>query len=354
MERCDILIVGAGPAGAAAALRLAVAGRDVLLVEKEPLPRDKLCAGMLTPKSCTLLHGRLAELGLELPDGLLTPLDRRVRYHLRNRQLCETRLGHDLVITPRREFDHALVKAAVAAGTRLCDHAGRVAIESAEATRVTLADGTEIAYERVIAADGALSRSRRLVAPAYSAGGFCLEAVSPWSRPDDRITRLFFGCCPYGYGWVFPAADRVVVGIGGMQPGLGHWRTFVAMLADLDIPVTVPPTPRGAFVPFGPPPTRATAGRLLLAGDAAGLVNPATGEGICHALASGLAAADAILAGGDVTRRYERSLRPMRIRIRADSRLRHLLYWPPVGEPLLHTLGRSTIFMRLASQAVMG
>jgi geranylgeranyl reductase family protein len=303
----DVIVVGSGPAGSVAAFTLAKAGARVALVDKAPAGRDKACGDLIGPRGVRLLD----DLGLSLP-GAPTAGDMIVAGPTGRRVLLPARAGRTYpghaVIVPRARLDAHLRAAALGAGA--VDLSRRVA--SVEDGRVMFDAGDDAIADFVIGADGATStvaRAAGLVDPKRVLWGFAirgylraevaLPVIALW---NDRPRRGF-----PGYGWLFPGPDGANLGLG---IGLGHsrvdaqraqrqldaFRTHLIRIGLLDSSRVLPARLLGGWLKMGMVGTRAAEGKVLLVGDAAGLVNPLQGEGIAQALASGEAAARAVLA----------------------------------------------------------
>jgi menaquinone-9 beta-reductase len=314
----DAIVVGSGPAGCIAAFTLARGGARVALVDKARVGRDKACGDLIGPRGVRLLD----DLGLNLPDAprvgdmiVAGPSGRRVLLPAR---AGRTYPGHAIVV-PRVQFDSHLRAAAIDAGA--VEISGRVA--SCDDGRVVLDDGGALDADFVIGADGATSTTARtagLVDPDQVLWGFAVRgyipadiaipAIALW---NDRPRRGF-----PGYGWLFPGPDGANLGLG---VGLGHsrlhghraqqqldaFRTHLVRIGLLDSAHRVPVRTLGGWLKMGLVGTKPAEGKVLLVGDAAGLVNPLQGEGISQALASGQAAARAVLTRpADAAAEYRR------------------------------------------------
>ncbi|EPX86937.1 geranylgeranyl reductase family protein [Salipiger mucosus] len=330
----DLLILGAGPAGSAAALIAALAGLRCAVVDKARFPRDKLCGGLLTGRS--LRH--LTEIGSLPPADVLERHD-TIAFHRHGRPLGEIAGCPPVHLTMRRRLDAHLLERAGDAGAEILCGRRPTGIEG---DRVTLDDGRSLAFRTLIGADGVNSpTARHLFGAAHDPAkiGFALEIENP--PEDDRRLRVDFDAVRWGYGWRFPKAGSTTIGIGGLQSRNPAMKTHLAgYLAQLGTPRRAPV--KGHHLPFGDFRRHPGRANVLLAGDAAGLVDPITGEGIAHALDSGrlaaLACRDALAAGdpaGALTR-YTAALRPIH---RALSQARLL-------RPLVFSAGSGDFFAR--------
>lgn len=311
----DAVIVGAGPAGSTAALCLARAGARVALVDRRVFPRDKACGDLIGPRGVR----QLAELGVAV-DGARRVGDLVVVGPSGRRALLPALPGRDYpghaLAVSRVVLDSALFDAAVAAGALpLRDRVTGLIGDADRPAGVRLAGGGEVRADVVVGADGATSRvaaAAGLVDSRRALWGFALRAYLDAAADLPHILlweperwRLF-----PGYGWIFPTADgRANVGLGlgvGAQRSLARraGEQFDAFCAHLQRAGLLPATANrdaerhGAWLKMGLIGTVPARGTVLLAGDAAGLINPLQGEGIGQAMASGRAAATAILGSG--------------------------------------------------------
>ena len=296
MERFDVLVVGAGPAGSATAIHLARAGARVLLTDKARFPRDKPCGGGLTGRA-------LKHAPCDVEPVVEHVVDRFVlRAAYRHRVL---RRGSAPLIrmTQRRRLDFHLAERAAAAGADFRDgtRVDELTFDGDGAS--ALAGGLPVRASFVVGADGA----NGLVARAAELGdgivrGVALEGNVPWGTLDPAPYRktawVELGVVPGGYGWVFPKGDHANLGVGGWLdegPRLRAHLDRLARMHGLD-PGALTGV-RGHRLPMRRLGAPASRGRVLLVGDAAGLVDPLSGDGIYEAFVSARLAADAILAG---------------------------------------------------------
>lgn len=317
--RADVAVVGAGPAGSTAALCLATGGRDVLLLDRIRFPRPKVCGDGLTPRAIAALT-RLAVWPAIAPDARLVSELRTIDLltgtvrtgALPSRVAGAPELG---AVVSRTALDDALRRAAIAAGARFVSTGGVRMLEATRPgrrARLTAAIDDrpcELEADVVIVADGAASRIAEAV---FGARPGVVRGVGIRQYWEVKAAAAFTICVPLlgdaeevaGYGWVFPTASggaNVGVGVFGSSPYPVReiYRRFVARLTTLSDAwqCAVPSSDlEGGALAAGMLPDRVANENLLFVGDAAGAINPFSGEGIAQAIDSARAAADAVLA----------------------------------------------------------
>lgn len=293
----DVIVVGAGPAGAAAARYLGEAGRRVVVLEKEALPRYKPCGGGV-PRSV------FERFPFDFSD-VVERWIRHVRFRFRDGREVTADLPNRSVATVMRDrFDLHILKHARA---DVQDQTPVTALEQDESgVTVTTAPGQTLRARYLIGADGANSRVSRLVGLRSAKPlGAAIEAEV---EVDDGLleqyvdTALFvFGTPSKGYLWVFPKADHLSVGIGTFQAQASDVRQILQReMSRLGIQLDGARL-RGHPLPIHLKREPLRRGRVLLIGDAAGLMDPLLGEGIRHAVASGQLAAESLLTDSPET-----------------------------------------------------
>jgi geranylgeranyl reductase family protein len=287
----DAIVVGAGPAGSLAAYRLASAGATVLLLDRARFPRDKPCGGGVTIRA-------LNELPFAI-DPVVEGVVDRFELRLRHRHSFSRRAPAPLALmTQRRRLDAYLVERAVAAGAEFRD--------GVRVSRVAQGEVGGDSARVVIGADGANGVTARSLGLATDREhGVALEGnLANGVVDSERYARrlvLEFGTVPGGYGWVFPKGDHVNLGVGGWEDEGPRLREHLARLCAVHgVDPAALTEVRGHRLPLRRPGSALAEGRVALVGDAAGLVDPLSGDGMYEAfLSANLAARHALelLAG---------------------------------------------------------
>jgi geranylgeranyl reductase family protein len=305
----DVAVIGGGPAGAVAALSAARRGARTVLLERAELPRYKTCGGGLVGSS----RDQLAGTGIDLP-ALTRDSARTVTVTWNGRLPVSRTARKPLVpLVMRAELDAALVEAAARAGV---DVRTGVAVRTVDRDGVViLRTGERLTATTVIGADGSASRAAAVVGVRCGQVDLGLEAEFPAAASPGWSGRLLldWGPVPGSYGWLFPKGNLLSVGVIGSReagPALrAYYRQLIARLGLSDVP---PVTDTGHLTRVRDADSPLRSGRVLVAGDAAGLVEPWTREGISYALRSGRLAGECAADGrpADYPQQVARSLGP--------------------------------------------
>ena len=300
MIQCDALIVGGGPAGSSCARRLRLAGWNVIVADRARFPRDKVCAGWLTPGVFTLLDLDPAEyratgLTLQEIDGFRTGV--------MGRDLIETRYPRVVSYAVRRcEFDDFLL---ARAGVRVLHDTPVQTIARQGDTWIV---NDAITAPVIVGAGGHFCPVARYLRPGADTAQPVVAKEAEVLLPPDWIARstaapeLFFCRDMDGYGWSVRKGNYLNVGIGRRDPqrfGV-HVNDFIGLLTSTGrLPSGLHLKWRGhAYFAAGVGPRPLTGPGMLVVGDAAGLAYPESGEGICPAIASALRAAQTLIDAG--------------------------------------------------------
>lgn len=295
MQSFDVIIIGAGPAGATCALKLARHDIRVLLLDKSRFPRSKPCGGGFSQKARDLYD-------FDLSPVIETAITRaEISLQSRNPAVVNRPEGAGYMIT-RNKFDNLLAGKATEAGAELHEQEAFLSLQP-EKNGWLVSTGRDRYYaDFLVGADGAISRTSRCLglmrgfdryAPALTAE---IEISPQQLEPLKNLACFDFHVVKKGYAWIFPKSDHLSVGIFSTilpQKGLNViLRQFInnrELLREKKIRYW-----KGGLIPRGGTRQALVKNSALLAGDAAATADPFFGEGIYYAARSGLLAAEAI------------------------------------------------------------
>ncbi len=309
MAEYDVIVVGAGPAGSSAAKQAANLGLSVLLVDKETFPRSKPCAGGARFLVSELLDFDLSSVAQRKISGvsIFAPSGFRVDCIPENR----SKPG---ITVMREDFDHLLLIKAAESGAQVMENCEVIDIqESSTSVSVTTMDGETHTGKFLIGADGMNSRvakqlrfyagwrndsaSVALEIEAKVGEEKVREICGEPGNDDTSLIQLYFGEFPHGYTWCFPKREILSVGaccrqdkVSNLRAGFERWFSKFKDEHSIEPQILSDSSARFPVRPAG----RMVKGRALLVGDAAGLVDAFTGEGIPEAIQSGILAASAV------------------------------------------------------------
>ncbi|HHK73902.1 MAG TPA: geranylgeranyl reductase family protein [Rhizobiales bacterium] len=295
LTQYDIVIIGGGPSGSVTAYLTAKQGLRVCLIDKANFPRDKLCGGLLTKRTKTLFE-RIFE--RKWDENIITEKDEMVMFS-KNKFPEGITQSAPLYLTMRYDFDACLLDMAREAGADIRTGMKVSAFDLAN-TELTLASGERLSYGCLVGADGVNSQVAKLLyGESFNREtiGFALELEVPREDMPEQgdIVEIDMSPCDWGYGWTFPKKHSFTVGVGGQHRKNPDMKANLSRyMAGKGLDMRAYKV-KGHFLSRGDfrnPPGR---GRVILVGDAAGLGDPLTGEGICNAMQSAEAAARALV-----------------------------------------------------------
>lgn len=351
----DVAVVGAGPAGAWAATRLAAGGAAVTLIDGSH-PREKPCGGGVSGRALSLLGdsaGRLAQ-GVTIASASFEHRGRTV-----SMELGDTGGGVRLSVVSRRVFDSYLVDRAAAAGAKLLITRALDLRREERAWNVTTRGGM-VRARWVIGADGPGSLIRRRVSAPFERADLSIAAGHYVHGRTSRQIDIAFEDHPRGYLWSFPRHDHLAVGTCAQADESTSGELLRITEAWLDRHVNGGTRQRYSWpIPSLRADTlereRPSGEGWMLAGDAAGLVDPITREGIFFALTSGEYAAESILEGRDPASAYASRLRDtIHAELILAARLKARFYRPQFMALLVSALQRSARIRSIMADLVAG
>ncbi|OGJ88327.1 MAG: hypothetical protein A2268_05455 [Candidatus Raymondbacteria bacterium RifOxyA12_full_50_37] len=330
----NVIVIGAGPAGAAAAWRLVKNNLSVCVLEKESLPRGKPCGGGITGRAMRAMPCDMVQCaGKAFTSVSMNDMSAGLRFTV-------SRAKPVITTVLRPMFDHELVRQAMDAGAELRDKTLVTGLRYGNGCIEVLSGDQRFSASWVIGADGAFGKTsqwagwkkRPRLAPAINA-----EIMTPDAIPLhlEQSPRFDFGVIDHGYAWFFPKQDGCSLGLVSLgKKGANLSGKLKTYIQTLGFGSAAKPVVSGAAIPIGPIPGGFVKKRIILTGDAAGLADPLTCEGISNALKSGTHAAEAIIEGKENQRVVEKAYLTMLndsiiSDLKASSILALIIYFHP-------------------------
>ena len=295
----DAIVIGAGPAGASAALPMARAGLSVLMIER------RRQVGF--PVQCAEYIPRILAGELNAPEAAVAQKVATLRTFIAGELAAEN--AWPGAILNRAVFDRHLAQRAVAAGATLWTGCAVSGVEDG----AVVVGAERLSAGVIVGADGPLSITARSMESAPTEFAYGLQVEAPLAAPLDHTEAHFRPEFLAGYGWVFPKGRSANVGVAVARPATRSLPrlldAFLAGLRERGVVAAGATWARtGGLIPVGGPPTRTVRGGRVLAGDAAGQTDPITGSGIPAAIQCGQAAGEAACG---VLEAYEEDWRSM-------------------------------------------
>lgn len=292
-RKYDVVIVGSGPAGATLAYELASTGISVLVLEKAELPRYKCCAGGLTAKAAKLSGMNVDEIAEDVISAATITFAGDSPYQANSSEPI-------LYTVIREKFDYALVNRAEKAGANILQGVEALGIQFDNPGVEILTAAGSFSSQLIVGADGASSivikalGIKRKVNSIVGIESEILVADKELAKWKSRIL-IGLGYISGGYGWVFPKADHLSIGLAcPAKKERSLKRRYSEFLASLNLDHHRVVRYESGLLPVCTGKTIVARGKALLLGDAAGLADPLTGEGIYNAILSAKLAAPAI------------------------------------------------------------
>lgn len=330
----DVIIIGAGVAGASAAYKLANAGLKVIIIEKEKLPRYKTCGGGVVLRSANLLPFKInSVIQRELRTADVYDQENKIKFHIQREMPA-------IFMTMRSDFDLFLLNKAVESGAILLENSEVKEIKNNEDEVEVTTQKESFHAKFVVACDGATGFT--MTRFKLNQNLIRVPAVEAELFVDDRTfdqlknsARFDFGFVPHGYGWVFPKLEHLSVGVAFMEKvnqSIQDWYKKYLSLLGIKSENILKNEKHGYVIPLIKRKIKNSCGRILFAGDCLGFVDPLTAEGISYAIKTGQLAARAIVSNykdqKKVTQKYKSDLEHVYREVKAARLLSKVVYGP--------------------------
>jgi menaquinone-9 beta-reductase len=339
----DVIIVGAGPSGSSAAYLLAASGMKVTLIDKCSFPRIKLCGGLLTGRSEKIFH--------DIFETSWDPVIETTSYGatLFKKYECLNSFENyrPIHFTSRDIFDRFLLELARGKGAQILQGTRVVSVDQSE-NSITFTDGKKMFADFIIGADGVMSsvanslfhHSRKLNNLAV-----CLETEVPRDQINEQLINpeVYLDIVRWGYGWVFPKKRSLTVGVGGIKKYNPDIKNTLSDLLKHRFGEKPKCQIKAHYLPFGRYLSTPGSKNILLVGDAAGLVEPITGEGIAFAMESGKLAAESVIKAANNNKpdsaciEYKIKYNRLTKILRQANFIKYLFFSKPAA-PLFHNI----------------
>ena len=294
---CDVIVIGAGVAGSSAAFHLANFGLNVLVLEKEKLPRYKTCGGGVIKRAAELLPFSIDP----VVEQKLSRVD--IFDHDNNLHFMEERKDPLTFMVMRADFDNFILSKAVEKGAVVHDDSEVIGLENFGDYVDVKTRNDNFRARFVIAADGATGISAKCLGvknklvkvPALEIETIVNENIS---NLYNSAARFDYGLIPFGYAWVFPKKKHLSIGAAFMKKtnqSLHIWLDKYFDILGIQEKDILAKEKHGYLIPLALKRGSCCSGRVLFAGDALGLADPITAEGISYAIESGQLAAAALI-----------------------------------------------------------
>lgn len=290
-NKFDVIVVGAGPAGSSAAITAQKNGLKVAIIDKQAFPRNKLCAALFSGRALRSMKCVFSS----IPNDSYFLNINSVTFKWGGTTIRNWTNDHKLRLSYRHDVDHWLLKLAIKSGVSDFQKVQLSKIDEENCT-IELKDGRILHYNVLIGADGANSIvGRHLFGRPFDPNtiGFALETEAPEECDENADLSIDFDCVRPGYGWSFPKIKSRTIGVAALHKANPKLKSTMSKYLHSENIQEKSVNVKGAFIPLGDYHKLPGRNEILLAGDAAGLVDGLTGEGIAYAIESGAKAAEA-------------------------------------------------------------
>lgn len=353
MLKFDIVIIGGGPAGSITGIKLQKKGYRTCIIDKSEFPREKLCGGLITQKTLDLILTSCPEID---PSDFIVEKTDSVDFYLGEYKITTFKTDIEYYFTERKILDNILIQEYKKNGGAVFENERIVQSQIDFENNTISTESKTWIYNFLVGADGCngvLNKKNKIKRDDF----FCIEGEILRDPKKEKEFRIYFGVAKKGYGWYFPKKQYYSVGIGG-----DNVNKTIPKQADrffYQLGIKKMENKKGAFIPSG---------RLsdfsmlyhntLVVGDAAGFIDPITGEGLYYAILSGVIAADSIDIARDnndksVLSYYLLMVKQIRKEIKIALLLQKVLYFPLVLRLFMRHLKNHKSFALFYLEKVM-
>ncbi|MBT8378044.1 MAG: geranylgeranyl reductase family protein [Ignavibacteria bacterium] len=330
----DVIVIGAGVAGSTAAHHLANAGAKVLVFEKAKLPRYKTCGGGVIKRAADLLPFSIDS----VVERKLSQVD--IFHHEVKLRFKVERNDPVIFMVMRADFDNFIISKAEEKGAIIQDESEVLGLQNLNDFVEVKTRNEKHKARFVIAADGATGFSAKLNETNYNLLKVAALEVEVTTKQEvfERYkdsTRFDYGILPYGYAWVFPKKEHLSIGAAFMKKtdkSIHKWLDKYFEILNIQQKDILKKEKHGYFIPLFSNEKKYYSGRVLFSGDALGLADPITAEGISYAIESGWLAAKSIIESdyelSFVQRKYKQSLKSIYKELNSAKFLSHFVFGP--------------------------
>ena len=340
----DVVIIGGGPAGVTAGMVLQKEGFRTCIIDCKKFPREKLCAGVLSAKSIKLVNNIYN--GIDLDSIGITYLNKIALFY-KNEMIGKYIVKNKYGVVDRKLFDNELMKNYIKFGGELLDGQKNYKVLY-DKNKIIMQNNKELKYRFLIGADGFNSKTRMYVDNMWKVSVLCFEKFVPNLSNEDTI-KIYFGNVFGGYNWRIPGREKIGIGLGGVYlKGIKRSSNKYKKIFE-EQGIETSEKIDGAFVSLGLFVKNPIKNNVLLIGDAAGLIDAISGEGIFFALESGRQAALALAqyfrdSRNQIT--YKKRLTYIHRKMREQRLFNKLLYAPLIQRMVISYMKKNPEFVQ--------
>ncbi len=308
MQEYDIVIIGAGIAGAAMINYLSKSNLKICIIDKEQFPKEKLCGGIITRKTFKLLKDFLSD--EKIDEVVETKYSKANLVYESNIEFNDLEIG----IVNRKIFDEFLFNNGINENVTTIFGDGTVDLNT-KSQNIVLSSGEIIHYKKLIAADGVNSLIRKKISK-IERKNFSYQVTTNIQNIKDEYQNklnIFFDSNKKGYSWLIQRKIDVIIGIGDISGNTNIREDFDKLLERVCI--NIPNKIKGAFLPTGNDISLSFGNNIFFIGDASGIISPITGEGIYYSILTAKILANCILQNKVYSTELKRTIKRVKFEL---------------------------------------